>query len=77
MQNFEDKDKTVEPNNGAKSLIRATTGPDTPMAKVNEDVSGPSVPLAVDERIFSAPFVCILSLLGPNTMKDNEDEQPH
>lgn len=51
MQNFEDEDKTVEPNNGAKSLIRATTGPDTPMAKVNEDVSGPSVPLAVDECV--------------------------
>jgi len=47
------------------------------MAKVNKDVSGPSVPCTVDEQVLSAPFVCVLSLLGENTMKDNEDEQPH
>ena len=77
MPDFEENEQAVEDSDRGNSLLRTATGEDTPVTEVNEYVTGNPVQLTVIKQVPRVPLGLKLLFLGPNSVKNDDDERPH
>ena len=77
MPDFEASHDEAPPQANGDSLVHSSSGEDTPVAEVDEEVACVSVPLPVFKDNLGVPAVVELFLLDDDSVANDEHQQEH